>query len=207
MTIRLIVSALLLFRSKSLSAAIIISADIVSSDKVDRRRFLIIFILHQCPLGWCAGDRQTVQHTVEHIWVRKPGQLTQKGIVWYFVPRFWSPNRHFVPRGRGAVAVGVFSSAWGGAFNIYWLVYFTAYCTRHRPSSLGYNSSICLCMWVSVRGFKIRHADRLWQFLHCATRASIGSTTAVAPPALRDEGIMLFCHKNIPQARGKLGGI
>jgi len=34
-----------MFRSKSLSAAMIISADIVSSDKVDCRRFLIIFIL------------------------------------------------------------------------------------------------------------------------------------------------------------------
>jgi len=39
--------------------------------------------------------------------------------------------------GRGALAVGVFSSAWGGSFNIYRLVYFTAYCTRHRPSRLG----------------------------------------------------------------------
>jgi len=47
--------------------------------------------------------------------------------------------------GRGAVAVGVFSSTWGGAFNIYRLVYFTAYCTRHRPNRLGYNLSICLC--------------------------------------------------------------
>jgi len=63
---------------------------------------------------------------------------------------------HFVPRGRGAVVVGVFSSAWGGLFNIYRLVYFTAYYTRHRPSWLGYNLStgICLCMWVSVRGLK-----------------------------------------------------
>jgi len=56
--------------------------------------------------------------------------------------------------GRGAVAVGVFSSAWGGSFNFYRLVYFTAYCTRHRLSRLGYNLRICLCMWVSVRGFK-----------------------------------------------------
>jgi len=39
-------SALLMFRSKSLSAAMmIISANIVLSDKVDRRRFLIIFTL------------------------------------------------------------------------------------------------------------------------------------------------------------------
>jgi len=34
-----------MYRSKSLSAAMIITADIVSSDKVDRRRFLIIFVL------------------------------------------------------------------------------------------------------------------------------------------------------------------
>jgi len=45
MAMRLIMSALLMFCSKSVSAAMIISADIVSSDKVDRRRFLIIFIL------------------------------------------------------------------------------------------------------------------------------------------------------------------
>jgi len=45
MAMRLIMSALLMFRSKSLSATMIISANIVSSDKVDRRRFLIIFSL------------------------------------------------------------------------------------------------------------------------------------------------------------------
>jgi len=45
MAMRLIMSALLMFRSKSLSAAMMISAHIVLSDKVDRRRFLIIFIL------------------------------------------------------------------------------------------------------------------------------------------------------------------
>jgi len=48
--------------------------------------------------------------------------------------------------GRGVVAVDVFSSAWGGSFNIYRLVYFTAYCTKHRPSRLGYNLSTCVCM-------------------------------------------------------------
>jgi len=41
---------------------------------------------------------------------------------------------------------------------------------------------VFVCEYLYV-GLEKRHADRLWQFLHCATRASIGSTTAVAPPA------------------------
>jgi len=45
MAMRLIMSPLLMFRSKSLSAAMIINADIVSSDKVDRRRFFIIMMV------------------------------------------------------------------------------------------------------------------------------------------------------------------
>jgi len=45
MAMRLIMSALLRFCSKSLSAVMIVSADIVSSDKLDRKRFLIIFSL------------------------------------------------------------------------------------------------------------------------------------------------------------------
>jgi len=137
-----------------------------------------------------------IKHDFLPIYIRGVGQRpcrptvtspVNSGILWYCVPRLWSPNRHFLPRGEGCGAVGVFSSAWGLASNIYRLVYFTAYCTRHRPSRLGYNLSISLCMWVTVRGFKKRQADRLWQFLHCATRASTGSTTAVAPLALLDK--------------------
>jgi len=45
---------------------------------------------------------------------------------------------------------------------------------------------VFVCEYLYV-GLKKRHADRLWQFLFCASRASIGSTTAVAPPALWDE--------------------
>jgi len=46
-------------------------------------------------------------------------------------------------------------------------------------------------------GIKQRHADRLWQFLHCPTPASIGSTTAVAPPALWDE-VSAHCCSYVP---------
>jgi len=45
MAMRLIMSALLMFRSKSLSAAMVVSADIVSSDKVDRQPQTIFFII------------------------------------------------------------------------------------------------------------------------------------------------------------------
>ena len=55
-------------------------------------------------------------------------------IVWHYVPRLWSPNRHFVPCGR--------VMRWDR-----WRWVCLAVAARGGGATLGYNLRICLRMW------------------------------------------------------------